>query len=187
MAGDWTGEAKHGGRNRGRSLHQQSRHPLLRFSSEPFWARETRKRGAVGGRFERWSTEPGAVGQLWRRYAGLLFCLCSQVSYPHTSMHTCTDPLSVCLFGPCQTVYNISPLQESASDEQMLCTDSRRWRRQCKVTLPDKYGSRPLLHHEAVKPTGRSHLCCSLSDMPGPTLTQVHDFTLQHTTNLFQL
>lgn len=128
--------------------------------------------------FERWSAEPGAVGQLWRRYAGLLLCLCSPVSYPETSMHTCTDPLSVCLFGPCQTVYNISPLQESASDEQMLCTDSRRWRRQCKVTLPDKYGSRPLLLHEAVKPTGPSHL------VPGPTLTQVHDFTLQHTTNL---
>lgn len=137
-----------------------------------------------GGRFERWSTEPGAVGQLWRRYAGLLLCLCSQVSYPHTSMHTCTDPLSVCLFGPCQTVYNISPPQESASDEQMLCTDSGRWMKQCKVTLPDKYGSRALLHHGAVKPTGPSHLRWSLSDMPGPTLTQVHDFTLQHTTNL---
>lgn len=166
-------------------LFTNSRHPVLSFSSELFWARETRKRGAVEGRFERWSAEPGAVSQLWQRYAGLLLCPWSQVSYPYTSMHTCNDPLSVCLFGPCQTVYNISPLQESASDEQMLCMDSRRWRRQCKVTLPDKYGSRPLLHHEAVKPTGPSHLGWSLSDMPGPTLTQVHDFTLQHTTNLF--
>lgn len=59
----------------------------------------------------------------------------------HKHAHTCTDPLSVCLFGHCQTVYNISPLQESASNQQMLCTDGRRWTRQCKVTLADKYGT----------------------------------------------
>lgn len=141
------------------------------------------------GKEERWGPglRGGPLSQVQSvSYGGDMqgcFCVCALRF--HTLTQACTDPLSVCLFGPCQTVYNISPLQESASDEQMLCTDSRRWRRQCKVTLPDKYGSRPLLHHEAVKPTGPSHLSWSLSDMPGPTLTQVHDFTLQHTTNLF--
>lgn len=58
----------------------------------------------------------------------------------HKHAHTCAGPLSARLFGHRQTVYNISPLQESASDQQMLCTHSRRRRRQCKVTLADQHG-----------------------------------------------
>lgn len=102
MAGDWTYEAKQGDRNRGRSLHQQSGHPLLSFSSEPFWARETRKIGAVGGRFERWPTEPGAVS-----YGGDMqgcFCVCALRF--HTLTQACTHALT-----HCQCVY-LDPVRQ---------------------------------------------------------------------------
>lgn len=126
-------------------------------SSQTLSCAEQEDRG-VGDMLERCCPEPGAVSQLWHRYAGLLLCLSSGFMPSHKHALTCTDPLSVCLFGRCQTVYNISPLQESASDQQMLCTVEETMQSHPARQI----WARPLPPHQAVKAAGLTPLLLSI-------------------------